>query len=42
VRAGVRALISALTFVELKGAYLSIGHSGLDIWEVGVFLSHGF
>lgn len=42
IRAGVRTLVTSSMFIEVKGGYLSLGKSDLDIWEVGLFLSYGF
>jgi hypothetical protein len=42
VRVGVRAMFTSSTFIEAKAAYLSLGVNDLDLWEFGLFLSHGF
>jgi outer membrane autotransporter protein len=42
VRVGLRAMLTSSTFIEAKAAYLSLGVKDLDIWEFGLFLSHGF
>ncbi len=42
VRIGVRAMITSHTFIEVKAAYLTLGVQDLNVWEAGLFLSHGF
>jgi len=42
LRAGARMLISNSVQVEASGGYLSIGQSGLDIWEGKLQVSVGF
>jgi len=42
VHVGVRALLTSSFFIELKGAYLTLGQNDLDVWSAGLFLSYGF
>ena len=42
IEVGLKALVTSSFFIEVKGAYLSLGVSDLDIWSAGLFLSYGF
>jgi len=42
LRVGARALATRATLIEAEAGYLSLGQSGLDIWEVRLYLSHAF
>lgn len=42
IRGGVRAQLSDRLLVEGSLGYLSIGQSGLDTVEAGLYLSYGF
>lgn len=42
LRAGMRAQLSDSLLVEASLGYLSIGQSGLDTFEAGLYLSYGF
>lgn len=39
---GMRTLISKVLLLDVSGAYLSFGQSGLSVWEGRLFLSYSF
>lgn len=41
-RGGLRALLGTHTQIDASLGYESIGVSGLDVWDIGLFISHGF
>ncbi|MBK6864212.1 MAG: autotransporter outer membrane beta-barrel domain-containing protein [Ideonella sp.] len=42
LRVGARALANRATMIEAEAGYLSLGQSGLDIWELRLYVSHAF
>lgn len=42
IRGGLRTLMGSHTQIDINLAYESVGVSGLDVWNVGLFVSHGF
>lgn len=41
-RGGLRALLGNHTQIDASLSYDSVGVSGLDVWDIGLFISHGF
>jgi hypothetical protein len=42
LRVGARALADRATMIEAEAGYLSLGQSGLNVWELRLYVSHAF